>query len=42
MGNVFMRKTEDVFQEALKIKKKNDFKKKFGFFGCGFSWGNNK
>ena len=32
MGNVFMRKTEDVFQEAEKIKKKNDFKKKRRFF----------
>ena len=28
MGNVFMRKTEDVFEEAQKIKKKIYFKKK--------------
>ena len=42
MGNVFMRKTEDVFQEAQKIKKKNDLKKRCGFFGSRFSWRNNK
>ena len=42
MGNVFMRKTEDVFKEAIKIKKKNDFKKKRRFFSGRFSWRNNK
>ena len=38
MGNVFMRKTEDVFQEAKKIKKKNDFKKRRRFFIGRFPW----
>ncbi len=38
MGNVFMRKTEDVFQEAKKNKKKNDFKKRCRFFGSRFPW----
>ena len=30
MGNVFMRKTEDVFREAQKIKKKKESKKEIG------------
>ena len=31
MGNVFMRKTEDVFQEAIKLKKKMILKKDVDF-----------
>jgi len=36
MGNVFMRKTEDVFQEALKIKKKMILKKNLDFLVVDF------
>ena len=36
MGNVFMRKTEDVFQEALKIKKKMILKKNVDFLEVDF------
>ena len=35
MGNVFMRKTDDVFQTAKKSKK-NDFKKRCRFFVVDF------
>ena len=36
MGNVFMRKTEDVFQEAQKIKKKMILKKNLDFLVVDF------
>ena len=36
MGNVFMRKTEDVFQEAQKIKKKMILKKNIDFLVVDF------
>ena len=36
MGNVFMRKTEDVFQEAQKIKKKMILKKNMDFLVVDF------
>ena len=36
MGNVFMRKTEDVFQEAIKIKKKIILKKNVDFLVVDF------
>jgi len=36
MGNVFMRKTEDVFQEAQKIKKKMTLKKDVDFLVVDF------
>jgi len=36
MGNVFMRKTEDVFQEARKIKKKMVLKKNLDFLVVDF------
>ena len=36
MGNVFMRKTEDVFQEAQKIKKKMILKKNVDFLVVDF------
>ena len=36
MGNVFMRKTEDVFQEAKKIKKKMILKKNLDFLVVDF------
>ena len=36
MGNVFMRKTEDVFQEARKIKKKMILKKNIDFLVVDF------
>ncbi len=42
MGNVFMRKTEDVFLEAKKILGKNDFKKRCRFLSGRFSWRNNE
>ena len=36
MGNVFMRKTEDVFKEAIKIKKKMILKKNLDFLVVDF------
>ena len=36
MGNVFMRKTEDVFQEAIKLKKKMILKKDVDFLVVDF------
>ena len=42
MGNVFMRKTEDVFQRSKKNMQENDFKKRCRFSCCRFSWRDNK
>ena len=38
MGNVFMRKTDDVFKVAQNIRKKIILKKKCRFSSCRFSW----
>ena len=40
MGNVFMKKTEDVFSVAKNLKKKDYIKKRCRFYCCGFSWRN--
>ena len=37
MGNVFMRKTDDVFQKVKEICNKNEIKKRCRFFSCRFS-----
>ena len=38
MGNVFMRKTEDVFLLQKKFVKKSFLKKNVDFSSCRFSW----
>ena len=42
MGNVFMRKTEDVFKTAKEICKKMKLKKDVDFSSSRFSWRNYK
>ena len=38
MGNVFMKKCEDVFECADKFLNEHKLKDKYDFFNCRFSW----
>ena len=42
MGNVFMRKTQNVFKKAKELENKIALKKKCRFYNSRFSWRNHK
>ena len=40
MGNIFMKKCDDVFEVAKKIYSKCKVKKRCRFYSCGYAWRN--